>query len=387
MDYFKYLSASREQFMAWLSENDFKCNAAGRNFMAERVKVIAPRPVTVDEATLDKAEELGSFLEGSVFEYTNADGKIATVRVCSLYNLPKNMENPYLYCFGGVMTAPFYAFEILRFYAKQTGKLLPFVSSGKEGNKGLFNKLFYRDYGLIRKTEYDSYYAIMARMSEHRWLYSQYETFNDDTTEGNLMEMYRFAKDRGIGTITLILCTGNPYYDKRLVAEWMWLLKNSAYASVKINLVVAHCPRFISESIAIPEARISEIYLGYIAACLGPLRKDTITLDGKTQSEKPERYLMPGVKETDWTDFRDIIVNHSNMGWPNYQEIIYGIPHQEAVANIILSDLFARASYTPQDYDRGIDDMLQLYIRFLGGPFVKGDFCKYLRNTVDKRFF
>ena len=67
---------------------------------------------------------------------------------------------------------------------------------------------------------------------------------------------------------------------------------------------------------------------------------------------------MPGVFGADWEKFRDIIVNYSNMGWPNYQEILYGIDHEEAVANIILSDLFARASYTPEEYDRGITSLL-----------------------------
>ena len=289
------------------------------------------------------------------------------------------------------MTAPFYGMEILGHYAEQTGELLPLLSSGKEGNKGLFKKLFYRKEGLIRKTEYDAYYAIMNRMGDHDWVYQNYEECNDDDTAGNLIEMYDFAKSRGFDEITFVICTGNPFYDKRLLAEWMWQLKDPKFSEVRVNLVLAHCPVFLTfNRVSVPEARMTEIYLGYIAACLGPLAKDTITLDGKTESEKPERYLMPGVAEADWEEFRDIIVDYSNMGWPNYQEILYGIPHEEAVANIILSDVFAKASYSPRDYDYGIDGHIYRYQAFLGGAYSAtkhGSFLEYLKSTTDKKFF
>lgn len=141
----------------------------------------------------------------------------------------------------------------------------------------------------------------------------------------------------------------------------------------KVNLVLAHCPIFLPETLtAVPEAKIYEIYLGYIAASLGPLKKDTVRFNGVTKSEKPERYAMPGVFGADWERFRDIIVNYSNMGWPNYQEILYGIDHKEAVANIILSDLFARASYTPEEYDNGTVEML-------------GGVCRFYRRCVQIR--
>ena len=385
------LNVDAKEFMALLHENEFKCNAAGRQFMAEKVKVNFERPLDVSLNTIMKAEKLGGLEPGSSFMYPNAQGTVSTARVCSLYDLPKDMVEPYLWCGGGVMTAPFYAMEILRFYAKQTGEVLPFISSGKEGNKGLFKKLFYRKKGFIRKTEYDAYYAIMDRMCDHDWVYANYEECNDDDTAGNLIEMYEFAKSRGLEEITFVICTGNPFYDKRLLAEWMWQLKDPKFAEVRVNLVVAHCPIFLTfNRISVPEARMTEIYLGYIAACLGPLAKDTITFDGKKDCEKPERYLMPGVKDADWAEFRDIIVDYSNMGWPNYQEILYGIPHEEAVANIILSDLFARKSYAPGDYDYGIEGHIYRYQAFLGGAYSAtkhSSFLEYLKSTTDKKFF
>ena len=281
--------------------------------------------------------------------------------------------------------------EALRFFAKKTGKLLPFISSGKEGNKGLFKSLFYRENGLIRKTEYDTYYALMAEMCDRDWVYENYTSCEDDDTEGNLVELFEFAKAKGLKEATFVIVSGNPYYDKRLLAEWMLQLKQPKFADVRINLVLAHCPIWYTYNRhAIPEARVgSEIALGYIAASLGPLYKDTISFDGKTSSNRPERYLMPGVKEADWEKFRTLIVDYSNMGWPNYQELLYGIDHKEAVANIILSDLFARASFTPEDYDSGISMMLHDYLNFLGGKYdpKKQNFVEYLCQTNDLKFF
>jgi hypothetical protein len=156
-------------------------------------------------------------------------------------------------------------------------------------------------------------------------------------------------------------------------------------------LVLAHCPLFYTFSrVSIPEARISEIFMGYIAASIGPLAKDTISFNGNTESAKPERYLMPCVSVADWEKFRDLIVNYSNMGWPDYQEILYGIPHEEAVANVILSDLFARASFAPGDYDFGLGGQLFEYQRFIGGTYYSAQdvsLVDYLRETKDEKYF
>ena len=64
-NYFEFVDTNREQFMALLKSNEFKCNAAGRRFMAERVKVSKPRPVTTDMDTLRYAEEIGGLKPGN----------------------------------------------------------------------------------------------------------------------------------------------------------------------------------------------------------------------------------------------------------------------------------------------------------------------------------
>lgn len=391
MNNFYFLSVSESEFYELLKSNDFKCNAAGRLFMAERVKALKSRPVMWSTSLIKEAENLGGLKPGVEFEYPNAQGKTSVARVVDLYDLPENMVNPYLYCFSGIMHAPMYAFEALRFFAKKTGQVLPFISSGKEGNKGLFKDLFYRESGLIRGTEYDSYYRIMAELADYDWVYQNYTKCDDDDTEGNLVELYDFAKSKGLEEVTYVMVSGNPYYDKRLLAEWMWQLKQPKFAQVKINLVLAHCPVWYTYNTkAIPEARIGhEIAMGYIAASLGPLYKDTISFEGKTESEHPERYLMPGVENADWGMFENLIENHSNMGWPNYQELLYGVDHETAVGNIILSDVFARASFSPDDYDRGIFMMLDDYKHFLGGGYDESDqtFGEYLKRTTERKFF
>ncbi len=389
-NYFEYLDVSQDEFMSMLENVNFKCNSAMRGYMAERVRVLKPRQVVLDRETLQYAEKIGGLRPGDTFEYPNAQGSISKAVVCSMYELPRNLMHPFLYCFSGMMTAHLFAFEILRFYAKQTGRVLPFLSSGKEGNKGLFNKLFYRNNGLVRGTEYDTYYRLMAQITGEDYAYRYYKPCTDDDTEGNLIEIYDFAKEQGLKEVTFVICSGQSFYDKRLLAEWMWQLQQEKFKDVKVNLVLAHCPIFLPDlPEVVPEAKISEIYLGYIAACIGPLKKDTVRFNGVTKSERPERYGMPGVFNADWEKVRDIIVNYSNMGWPNYQEILYGIEHEEAVANIILSDLFARASYTPEEYDRGVEAMLKDYISFIGGAYTRryGKFKAYLKNTPNKRYF
>lgn len=389
-NYFKCTDKSKKDFMTLLKENNSSCNRQGREFMEKRVRVLNARPIDVNLSTIFKAEKLGGLVPGTSFEYPNAQGSTSILKVCSLYDLPKDMVNPFVWGGGGVMTVPFYVMEIVRTYADQTGEVLPFISTGKEGNKGLFKKLFYRKSGLISKTEYDAYYNIMCRMADENWVRANYEKCEDDDSEGNLVELYDFAKSRSMKEVTFVICTGNPFYDKRLAAEWMYQLKQEKFAEVKVNLVMVHCPLFLTYNrVSIPEARMGEIFLGYVAACLGPLAKDTITFDGETTSEKPERYLMPGVAEADWEEFREIICHFSNMGWPDYQELLYGISHEEAVANVILADLFAKHSYSPRNYDYGIEGHIWRYQNFLGGAYngMKESFLDYLINTTDKKFF
>ena len=76
------------------------------------------------------------------------------------------------------------------------------------------------------------------------------------------------------------------------------------------------------------------------------------------------------------------------MGWPDYQELLYGIDHETAVYNIIMSDLRARASFTPQMYDEAIDEDITIYMGKIF-PHQKKFFCRkvYLRfNGGEKKY-
>lgn len=367
-----------------LEENGWKCNADGRAYVAQRLtEKLTPRLFGNEKwlPILKYAEEVGGCITDENIIYPNAQGGISTARTCGLYNLPREMVNPYLVTFGGVMHAPLFGMEILRFYAKQTGKLLPLLCIGKGGNKGLFEDVFNRSEGLIHGTEYEAYLNIYEQMAPTDYVRANQKVFEDMDTAGNLLELHRFAWENGLKEVTFVLCTSNPFYDKRLLAEWMLMLKEPIFADVKINLVLAHCPLFIGS--AIPEGNISEILLGYVAASIGPLMKDTVPFG----SDQPgERYLMPGVKEADWSVFEEVISCFSNMGWPNYMEILYNTDHKVAVSYIILSDLYARQSFSTENYDF-IEKDITDYICRLGGKYKKGDFLEYLKNSSNQRYF
>lgn len=368
-----------------LNKSGYKCNADGRKFIYENMPEIPKRDIGKGwENTLEYAEEIGGFPFGAYFCYRDAHSNISNAIACNMYSLPSDMKNPILVCFGGMMTAPLFAMEIIRFYAKQHNCLLPFLAIGKEGNKGLFEKVFNRNSGIVIQTEYQAYLNIMEKMAPSDYVRANEQAFYDTDTAGNLIELYEFALKKGLKEVTYILCTGNPFYDKRLLAEWLLMLRDKKFSKVKINLVIAHCPLFLTSHL--PEGHVSELLLGYAAASLGPLMKDTISFDGQTSSEKPERYLMPGVKNADWEKLRPLICFYSNMGWPNYQEILYGIEHKEAVANIIISDLQARKSFSAEDYDNGILADIADYQKVVG-QYQTGDFMNYLKNTPDMPYF
>lgn len=365
-----------------LDENGWKCNAEGRSYVAERMPRLTPRSFDSRKwmPILQDAEFVGGCIPGTSYNYPNAQGGFSTAQVCSIYDVPSNMVNPYLVTFGGVMTAPFFGMEILRFYAKKTGKLLPLLCIGKSGNKGLFEKVFNRQEGLIRNSEYEAYLNIYEQMAPTQYVRANQKVFEDIDTAGNLLELHRFAWEEGLKEITFVLCTGNPFYDQRLLAEWMLMLKEPAFADIKINLVLAHCPLYLNSEI--PEGNLSEILLGYAAASIGPLMKDTVPFG---LDHAGERYLMPGVKEANWSVFKELISCYSNMGWPNYTELLYGTEHKVAVAFIILSDLFARQQISAAEYDLIRKDIVN-YQNFIG-IYEDGNFLEYLLQTPDKKYF
>ena len=367
-----------------LEENGWKCNADGRSYVAERMPKLETRKFDSSQwlPILKYAEEVGGCIPGTTYIYPNAQGGVSTAKVCAIDSLSEtNIVNPYLVTFGGVMNASLFGMEILRFYAKQTGKLLPLLCIGKGGNKGLFEKVFNRPEGLVRNSEYEAYLNIYEKMAPAQYVRANQKVFEDMDTAGNLLELHRFAEEQGLKEVTFILCTGNPFYDKRVLAEWMLMLKEPAFADIKINLILVHCPLSINS--AIPEGHISEILLGYAAASIGPLMKDTVPFGSDQQGE---RYLMNGINDADWSIFEELISCYSNMGWPNYMEILYGVDHKVAVSFIILSDLLARQSFTAEDYDQGALQDIQKYQDFIG-QYNGGDFLEYLKKTTDEKYF
>ena len=283
------------------------------------------------------------------------------------------------------MTAHICAFEVLRTYAKQTRTLLPLLAIGKGGNKGLYESVFNRESGLMVGSEYNAYYNLLEQLASRDYVRANERICQDTDASGNFEELYQFAKETGRTEVTFILCSGNFSYDKRLLAEFMLKARDAKYAEVKMNFVLTHCP--IITNFNVVDGHLSEIMLGYVAASLGPLMKDTIGFDGTTTSAHPERYLMPGVAEADWSVFEELIREYSNMGWPNYAELLYGVDHEQAVLDIILSDLRARGSFTSESYDEELKEDLKKYQNFLGGKYQGGDFLEYLQNTPDESFF
>lgn len=384
---FQYLSVSEAEFKTLLAGNGYKCNADGRRFMAEHVQVLSPRCLPNNPDNIYRlAEKIGGCLPGKKFNYPTPHG-IMTARVCSLYDLPCDMVNPRVLYFSGHMMAPIYAIEAIRWYAKQTGELLDSGSTGKEGNKGLFLKVFDREEGIVIGTEYGANYNVAEMLAPRAYVRKHEREFLDTDTKENLLAQYQMALAEGLDEITLVLVTGQPWYDRRLLAEWMYELRKDEYKEVKINLVLAHCPIWLEGET--PEAKVSEISLGYIAASIGPLCKDTISFEGETFSDHPERYLMPGVMEADWLTIEPVIRRFNNMGWPNYSELLYCTPHEEAVEEVILADLFARESFTAEDYDNGIKADVAVYQQAVGKfeGTTEEDFLNWCIDSPDVKFF
>lgn len=372
-----------------LRENGFKCNADGRQWMADRIGALPAHKIKVEKwaPVLVYAEKIGGCRPGEVYTYANAQGTTSQARVASIYKLPENMINPVLVCFSGIMTAHLCCFETLRFYAKQHDELLPLLAIGKGGNKGLYETVFNREDGIMVGSEYNAYLNALSYLAPTSYVRENERICKDRDTAGNFDELYQFAKESNQET-TFILCSGNFSYDKRLLAEFMLKASDPKYKDAKMHFVIAHCP--IITKLHVVDGRLSEIMLGYIAASLGPLTKDTITFEGETKSANPERYLMPEVMDADWNAFKELISCYSNMGWPNYEELLYGTDHEEAVLHIILSDLRARSCFTKDSYDVEIKQDLEDYQNFLGkynGSPLRADFLDYLKETPEEKYF
>ena len=350
----------KQKIETLLQEMNFACNAVAREKVANALETL-PKPHDFDPSkwlpVIKYAAEVGGCLHGTEYDYTNAQGSKSTAKVFAYQLIPDDLVNPFLVCFSGYMPAAFYTLDAYKAYKDKYGKKLPLVTIGKGGNKGLYASVFNRAEGVIVETEAEAYMRIMERVLPSEIVRKYQHTVSDIDTKGNFEELYKLAKEQGLSEVTFILCSGQPWYTKRLLAEGMLEYGKPEYADVKVNLVVLDTP--ITLDSAFPEGHLSEIMLGYIAASLGPLTKDTCSM------EKPdftkERYLLPDVAEANWSVFAELITNYSNMGWPNYQELLYNVDHETAVYNIIESDLRARASFSPELYDSAAEEEIAKY--------------------------
>ncbi len=358
---------NKEIILSELRKNEFKCGADVRTSIAKKIKetmgLPLPNQLNIKDwaPVIDYATEVGGAKHGSEYNYRNAQGGVSTAKVYDLYQIPKEVVNPILVCFSGYMPAAVYTLEVFRSYRVKYGRGISLFVTGQGGNKGLFADVFNRETGLMVKTEAEAYMRAMEEVIGFDWVRKYQRQVTDTDTKGNFGEMYQLAKKKRWDEVTFILCSGQPWYTKRLLAEGMLEFAKPQYADVKVNLVVLDCPLTLDSST--PEGHLSEIMLGYIAASLGPLTKDTtpLTTDSEPDFTK-ERYLLPGVAEANWEMFKELITCYSNMGWPNYQELLYGVAHEEAVYNIIMADLRARASFTPEMYDRALTEDIKTYM-------------------------
>ncbi len=389
---FDCINISEAKFMLETAKvaNTYGFGADGRKEMTRRIKVKEQRPLpsqTNSQRIFEIAEKIGGLLPNEIFEYPTPLG-YQTAQVCSLMNIPK-MVNPFLVCFSGHMGAPLFAMEAIRFYAKRHDELLPFLAIGKGGNKGLFEKVYNRSEGIVIGSEAEAYCNIMSMMAPETYIRKFQQTFNDMDTAGNLRELYRFAKKQELQEVSYILVTGQPWYDKRVLAEWMFMLNSDEFSEIKINLVMVHCPIWLNGHT--PDTSISEISLGYVAASLGPLTKDTVSFCGETKSQKPERYLFPILEETNWDNFKMVIRKYNNMGWPDYSKMLYGTSHDEAIAEVFMAHLFALKSFNINSYDEGIlkDIAYYLYKMSLGyfNSTNEEVFLEWCKRTPNKLFF
>ena len=348
-----------------LEQNGYVCNAQARETIADAIQkegiIVEPHKLDIKEwaPVIKRAIEVGGCTHGTEYSYRNAQGSTSTAKVFDLYEIPKKLVNPFLVCFSGYMPAAIYTIEAMRAYEEKYGKRLPLFATGKGGNKGLFASVFNRTKGYMVNTEAEAYMRIIEQIVPCNDIRKHQRNVADIDTKGNFGEMYQLAKSLKLKEATFILCSGQPWYTKRLLAEGMLEFGNPQYSDVKINLVVLDCPLTLDS--ATPEGHLSELMLGYIAASLGPLTKDTCSLEAPDFSK--ERYLLPGVIDADWSVFEKLITDYSNMGWPNYQELLYNVDHETAVCNIIEADLRARASFTPEAYEDAIRCDINCYLR------------------------
>ncbi len=398
-----HLSVSEQEFNELLAKQNYLCNAEGRKKISKKVKVLSPRPIPetwthhgwfssateIDtDIMLFHAREIGGCECGQRYEYPTPHGIQRAVVTMLSDAFPQNPEAPTVVVrFSGNMN-PWVAMEVIRFYAKRYGELPEFLAIGKADNKGLFDKLYNRKKGFIIGSEAEAYCNIMSLMAPESYARKHQQTFNDISTAENLRELYRFAKEKDWKEANFILVTGQPWYDRRLLSEWMLMLREEEFADVKLNLTLAHSPIWLQGNS--PDTKLSEISLASAAACLWPLTKDTVPLVNGlcTKVKQGERYLLPDLLHPNLLIFEELIRKYNASGWPNGSEVLFKTSHEEAVKEVMLAHLFAEASFSPEDYDEGVFNDILLYQQFVGefDGATEQEFLQWCINTPDQPF-
>lgn len=296
------ISVSEEAFKNLLVSTNYN-----RSLVGSKVEALAPRPIPNEARTwLKKAAEIGGLKPGDTFAYATPLGE-NTAKVVSLYDIPEEMVNPFLVCLPGSRATPIFCMEALRFYAKKTGKLLPFLALARE--QWVMELMSPADY--VRK-------------------------YQLDTEKLGVKELHHFAKQQHLKEVTCCLISGATWEEKLTLAKAM--LELCSIEDIKINIVLIHCPLRLNGYL--PETSVSEASLRSAASAIGSLMHDTITFDGTVASSAtPDKYLMPGIVDADWADVKDLIANYADMP---YAIKLYGTNHQKAMTHVILADIFGK---------------------------------------------
>ena len=211
-----------------LKKYEFKYNADVRKAIAQTLKAnfgAYPSPHDLclkDWAPVIKAAiKVGGAVHGTKYAYRNAQGATSVAKVYDLYDIPFGLVNPVLVCFSGYMPAAIYTLEAFRAYYNKYNEYLPIAATGKGGNKGLFEEVFNRDKGLMIHSEAEAYMRILEEVLAYDWVRQFQREISDTDTKGNFAELYHLAKSKEWKEVTFILCSGQPWYTKRLLAEGM----------------------------------------------------------------------------------------------------------------------------------------------------------------------
>jgi len=324
----------------------------------------AHRPISIEDVYY-WAEEYGGIEVNQRFNYPNAQNTTSTAITCTIDGVPK-VKNPFVVALSGSITAPLYALDVIRHYAKKYNQLLPFIAVGNHDT--LFSKLYKRDKGIVTKSEADAYCNIMSMLSPECYANKYRQDLDDIFYNENLRGLYAFAKLRGFDEVSFILCSGQPWYDKRLLGKWMYMLQHWDFKDVKVNLVLVHCPAWLNGHT--PDNQISKISLARVANSIGILTHRTAKLDGKSEIVSPlspQRYVIKqGLPKQNYCMFEQVIKHYNALGLPVYSSTMFNTKFKQAVEDMFLAYLYAYESYTPEEYEDGIRRDIAFYQNTVG---------------------